>query len=139
MTRTLVAVVLIVLLAPAQALAEDADLQRTISDLSSQTSDKEKMDALGATKVELSQIRGWLNDATNAVKEEAEKKCRRLFELVRAQLKLVDELITLSKIDDEARRLEQAIAGAQKKHQAAKNQLDDKVAKLRALKMKEKE
>jgi chromosome segregation ATPase len=131
---TVFALVLALMAAPAQA--EDADLQQTLSDLTSQTADKEKMDTLGATRVELSQTRGWLDAATNAIKEEAEEKCRRFFDLVRAQLKLLDELIALSKLEEEANQLDQAIAAAQQNFQAAKSQLEDKQAQIRALKIK---
>jgi len=131
---TVFALVLALMAAPAQA--EDADLQQTLSDLTSQTADKEKMDTLGATRVELSQTRGWLDAATNAIKEEAETKCRRFFDLVRAQLKLLDELIALSKLEEEANQLDQAIAAAQQNYQAAKSQLEDKQAQIRAMKMK---
>lgn len=134
--RTLLAGALVLLLA-SPALAEEDDLQQTVSDLTSQTTDKEKMDTLGATRVELSQIRGWLNDATNAIKEEAKGKTRRLFELVRAQLKLVDELVALSKIDDEASRLQQQISQVKAKLSASKSELEEKKATLRALKMQE--
>lgn len=137
MTRTLAVTVSIRLLPAAMAAAAESDLSQTISDLRSQASDKEKMDALGATRVELSQIRTWLNDATNAVKEEAEERCRRVFELVRAQLKLVDELTALSKIENEAKRLAQAIAKAKHSYQSAKSQLEGKQAELRALKLKD--
>jgi chromosome segregation ATPase len=131
---TLFALVLALMAAPAQA--EDADLQQTLSDLTSQTADKEKMDTLGATRVELSQTRGWLDAATNAIKEEAEEKCRRFFDLVRAQLKLLDELIALSKLEEEANQLDQAIAAAEQNFQAARSQLEEKQAQIRAMKMK---
>jgi hypothetical protein len=131
---TVFALVLALMAAPAQA--EDADLQQTLSDLTSQTADKEKMDTLGATRVELSQTRGWLDAATNAIKEEAEEKCRRFFDLVRAQLKLLDELIALSKLEEEANQLDQAIAAAEQNFRAAKSQLEDKQAQIRALKIK---
>lgn len=134
--RKLIAGAFVLLLAGA-AWAEEGDLKQTVSDLTSQTADKEKMDALGATRVELSQIRGWLNDATNAIKEEAEAKTRRLFELVRAQLKLVDELVALSKLEDEASKIEQQMSAVKQKLSTAKNELDEKKAKLRALKMAE--
>jgi len=135
-TRMLVASASILLLLTTLATAAESDLSQTISDLRAQADDKEKMDALGATRVELSQIRTWLNDATNAVKEEAEEQCRRVFDRVRAQLKLVDELTALSKIEDEAQRLEQSIAKIKQRYQAAKSQLDEKKAELRALKLK---
>jgi len=128
-----------VLLLAGPAFAGEGDLQQTVSDLTSQTADKEKMDDLGATRVELSQVRGWLNDATNAIKEEAEGTTRRLFELVRAQLTLIDELTALSKVEDEASRLLQQISQVKATLSAAKSELDEKKAKLRALKMKESE
>jgi replicative DNA helicase len=134
--RKLIAGAFVLLLA-GPALGEEGDLKQTVSDLTSQTTDKEKMDALGATRVELSQVRGWLNDATNAIKEEAEAKTRRLFELVRAQLKLVDELVALSKLEDEASKLTAQISAVKQKLSTAKNELDEKKAKLRALKMAE--
>ena len=134
--RKLIAVAFVLLMA-GPVVAEDADMQQTVTDLTSQTADKEKMDDLGATRVELSQVRGWLNDATNAIKEEAGAKARRLFELVRSQLKLIDELIALSKIEDEASKLQQQISVAKQKLSGAKNTLNEKQAQLRALKMKE--
>lgn len=136
--RKLVALFFVLLLA-SLARAEESDLKQTVSDLSSQTGDKEKMDTLGATRVALSQIRGWLNDATNAIKEEAEQKTKRLFELVRAQLKLVDELISLSTLKQEADRVEGEIAQLGQKAAAAKGKLEEKQARIRALKMKESE
>ena len=129
----------LVLLLTGPAFAGEGDLQQTVSDLTSQTADKEKMDDLGATRVELSQVRGWLNDATNAIKEEAEGTTRRLFELVRAQLTLIDELTALSKVEDEASRLLQQISQVKATLSAAKSELDEKKAKLRALKLKESE
>jgi len=137
-TRTLAALSLVLLLA-APARAEESDMKHTVLDLTAQASDKEKMDSLGATKVELSQIRGWLNDATNAIKEEAEKKTKRLFELVRAQLVLVQELVSQSKIKDEADKLEQEVSQVRQKAAAAKHTLEEKQAQVRALKMKDAE
>jgi len=141
-TRTLLilptALVLVVLIRVPDARAEDADLQQTVTDLKGQTNDKERMDSLGASRVELSQIRTWLSDATNAIKEEAEKKSRQIFELIRAQLKLVDEQTSFSKLDDEARKLEQQVTEVKQKAEALRGRLDDKKARLRALKMKDK-
>jgi chromosome segregation ATPase len=124
---------------PAMADEEESgDLKQSVSDLSAQTDDKEKMDTLGATRVEVSQIRNWISDATNSIKEEAERKTRRIFERIRAQLKLVDQLIALSKVEDEASKLEQQVSAVKQKAAAAKSELEEKRAKLRALKMKEK-
>lgn len=136
MIRKLSPLVLVLLLA-APARAEDDDLNRTVTDLSGQAGDKEKMDALGAAKVELSQMRGWLDNAVNAIKEDAKKKARRMFELVRAQLKLVDGLISLSKAKDELSRLERERGQLRQALGKAKSQLEEKRAQLRALKITE--
>jgi len=121
----------------ATALAEDDDLNRTVSDLSGQAGDKEKMDALGAAKIEISQMRGWLDAAVNAIKEDTKQKARRMFELVRAQLTLVDGLVSLSKAKDELNRLEQESSRARQALGKAKNKLEEKRAELRALKINE--
>ena len=126
-----------VLLLSTPARAEDDDLNRTVSDLSGQAGDKEKMDAKGAAKVEISQMRGWLDAALNAIKEDAKKKARRMFELVRAQLKLVDGLITLSRAKNELAALEQERTQLRQAVGKAKSQLEDKRAQLRALKITE--
>jgi len=139
--RKLLAMVGLTLLSSLPAMAdeeESGDLKQSVSDLSAQTDDKEKMDTLGATRVEVSQIRNWISDATNSIKEEAERKTRRIFERIRAQLKLVDQLIALSKVEDEASKLEQQVSAVKQKAAAAKSELEEKRAKLRALKMKEK-
>jgi hypothetical protein len=140
--RKLLALAGLTLLLSLPAMADEeettGDLTQSVSDLSSQTDDKEKMDALGATRVEVSQIRSWISDATNSIKEEAERKTRRIFERIRAQLKLVDQLIALSKLEDEASKLEQQVSETKQKAAAAKSELEEKKAKLRALKMREK-
>lgn len=123
------------LLFAGSARADVADLKQTLSDLRSQAGDKEKMDTLGATKVELSQISGWLDDATNAVKLEADKKARRFFTLVRAQLKLVDQLVALATLQKEAKKVASEISGLKAQMASAKNQLEDKRIQLKALKM----
>lgn len=119
------------------ALAEDDDLNRTVTDLSGQAADKEKMDTQGAAKVEVSQMRGWLDAALNAIKEDAKKKARRMFELVRAQLKLVDGLITLSRAKQELAALERERGQLRQAASKAKSQLEEKRAQLRALKITE--
>jgi hypothetical protein len=119
------------------ALAEDDDLNRTVSDLSGQAGDKEKMDSLGAAKIEISQMRGWLDAAVNAIKEDTKQKARRMFELVRAQLTLVDGLVSLSKAKDELGRLEQESSRARQALGKAKSKLEEKRAELRALKINE--
>jgi hypothetical protein len=138
-TRTLVNITMAtaLLVVTASAQAEDADLKQTVSDLTSQTDDKERMDVLGSSKVEVSQLRTWLGDATNAIKEEAEKKCRQIFERIRSQLKLVDEQTAHAKLDDEARKLEQQIAEIKTTSETLSRKVQDKKAKLRALKMKD--
>lgn len=123
------------LLCAGTAHADVADLKQSLSDLRSQADDKEKMDTLGATKVELSQVSGWLDDATNAIKLEAEKKARRFFTLVRAQLKLVDQLVVLAKLQQEAKKLEADISGLKEQKASAKSQLEDKRVQLKALQM----
>jgi len=124
------------LAAPAWA-EEPADLEQTITDLSSQTGDKERIDRLGATKVEVNQIRTWLTTATNSVKENAAKVARRFFDLIRAQMKLVDQLISLSQIDNEAVRLEREVAKTKQRIATMTGQLEEKRVQLRALKMRE--
>lgn len=117
------------------ALADKGELQQSISDLSSQTSDKQRLDTLGAARVELSQVRTWLTEAENAVKEDQEDLARRALERVRAQLTLVQELTALSQRERETQRLEQALANARRGLQSAKKKLDEKHVELRALKL----
>jgi chromosome segregation ATPase len=124
------------LAAPAWA-EEPADLAQTITDLNSQAGDKERIDAQGATKVELSQIRGWLTGATNSIKENASKVARKLFDLVRAQMKLVDQLISLSQADAEAARVEREVAKTKQRISTMTTQLEEKRIQLRALKLRE--
>ena len=134
------AVVLVVLAATVPAaLAEDADLKQTIADLTAQSRDKERLDARGAVKIELNQIRTWISEAQNAIDEKKEKLCREIFDRVRAQLRLVDELVALSQLEAEARRLEQGLASARNGAAAAKRKLEDRQAQLRALKITNKE
>lgn len=130
--------VLLAVLAPA-ALAEDADLKQTIADLTAQARDKERLDTRGAVKIELNQMRTWISEAQNAVDEKKEKLCRQIFDRVRAQLKLVDELVALSQVEAEAKRLDQGLASARKAAEAAKRKLEDRQAQLRALKITNKE
>jgi chromosome segregation ATPase len=117
------------------ARAGDADLKQAIADLSAQAKDKARMDTLGASKVELSHIGTWLDEASNAVKEEAEEKCRKALDRVRAQIALVDQQVALSQLEAKAKRLDAALADANKALSAAKRELEDKQAKMRAMKM----
>ncbi len=118
------------------ARAEDDDLNRTVTDLSGQAGAKEK-DSRGAAKVEISQMRGWLDAALNAIKEDSKKKARRMFELVRSQLKLVDSLIALARAKDELSRLERERTQLKQALGKERSQLDEKRAQLRALKINE--
>ena len=93
---TMVATMMMVRAGP--ALADAADLQQAISDLGSQASDKERIDAENAARIELNEVRTWLQDATNKLKEEEEEWCRLVLERVRAQLRMVDQLISLSSL-----------------------------------------
>jgi hypothetical protein len=137
-SRLVLLAAMVLLAAPAWA-EEPADLEQTITDLSSQTGDKERIDKMGATKVELSQIRGWLTNAANAVKENAAKAARRFFDLVRAQMKLVDQLISVSQVDSEAARLERDVAKTKERIAKMTAQLEEKRVQLRALKLRERE
>ena len=137
MTVRLILLGLVGLLAAPAWAEEPADLEQTITDLSSQTGDKERIDRLGATKVEVNQIRTWLTNATNSVKENAAKVARRFFDLIRAQMKLVDQLISLSQIDNEAVRLEREVAKTKQRIATMTGQLEEKRVQLRALKMRE--
>ena len=137
MTVRLILLGLVGLLAAPAWAEEPADLEQTITDLSSQTGDKERIDRLGATKVEVNQIRTWLTTATNSVKENAAKVARRFFDLIRAQMKLVDQLISLSQIDNEAVRLEREVAKTKQRIATMTGQLEEKRVQLRALKMRE--
>jgi len=92
------------LAAPAWA-EEPADLEQTITDLSSQTGDKERIDRLGATKVEVNQIRTWLTTARLGEGERGQGGAPLLRPDPGAD-ELVDQLISLSQIDNEAVRLE---------------------------------
>lgn len=120
---------------PGSARADSADLKQAIADLSSQAKDKTRMDTLGASKVELSQIGTWLDEASNAVKEDEEQKCRKALDRSRAQLALIDQQIALSQLEAQAKQAESALAEAQREVAKAKRELDDKTAKARALKM----
>ncbi len=139
MTLRLVLVGMVLALAAPVRAEEPADLEQTITDLNSQAGDKERIDKEGATRVELSQIRGWLTNATNSIKENAVKVARRFFDLVRAQMKLVDQLITLSHIDGEATRLERDVARTKQSISSMSLQLEEKRIQLRALKLRERE
>ena len=136
--RPILMAVALLLAAPARA-EEPADLEHTIADLNSQAGDKERIDKEGATKVELSQIRGWLTNATNSIKENAVKVARRFFDLIRSQMKLVDQLISLSQIDGEAARLERDVAKTKQNISSMTLQLEEKRIQLRALKLRESE
>jgi hypothetical protein len=136
-TLRLIPLAMMMLLAAPAWAEEPADLDQTITDLNSQAGDKERIDSRGATKVELSQIRGWLTNATNSVKENAAKVARRFFDLVRAQMKLVDQLISLSQVDAEAARLERDVAKTKERIATMTTQLEEKRVQLRALKMRE--
>ena len=118
----------------APALADEGDLKQTHSDLSAQTEDKQRLDTLGAVKVELAQTRSWLAEAANAIKEEKAKVTRKLFERVRAQLKMMDQRIALSQVQAELRKLEQALAGARQGLANARKQLEDKRVQLKVMK-----
>jgi hypothetical protein len=136
-TLRLVLLAMVTLLTVPARAEEPADLEQTITDLNSQTGDKERIDTQGATRVELSQIRGWLTNATNAVKENAAKVARRFFDLVRAQMKLVDQLIALAQVDAEATRLEREAAKTKERITTMTTQLEEKRVQLRALKLRE--
>jgi hypothetical protein len=136
-TLRLVLLAMVVLVAVPAWADEPADLDQTITDLNSQTGDKERIDKEGATKVELSQIRGWLTNATNAVKEHAAKAARRFFDLVRAQMKLVDQLIGVAQMDAEAARLEREVIKTKERIARMTSQLEEKRIQLRALKLRE--
>ena len=137
MTLRLVLLGLVGLTAAPAWAEEPADLAQTITDLGSQTGDKERIDTQSATKVEISQIRGWLTNAANSVKENTAKVARRFFDLIRAQMKLVDQLISLSQIESEAARLEREVAKTKQRIGTMTGQLEEKRVQLRALKMRE--
>ncbi|MBI5478941.1 MAG: hypothetical protein HY906_08805 [Deltaproteobacteria bacterium] len=137
MTLRLVLMAMVMFLAAPAWAEEPADLEQTITDLNSQAGDKERIDTQGATKVELSQIRGWLTNATNSVKENAAKVARKFFDLVRVQMKLVDQLISLSQIDAEVARLERDVAKTKERIATMTTQLEEKRVQLRALKLRE--
>lgn len=120
--------------ASSPALADEGDLQQTLSDLSAQVDDKQRLDTEGAVKVELSQARSWLNDATNAVKEKKTKLARKIFDRIRAQLKMMDQRIALSQVQAELRKLEQALQNARKGLAAARKELENKRVQLKVMK-----
>jgi len=121
---------------PAHA-SEARDLEQTIQDLHSLADAKEKLDRHGAARVELAEIRTWLRAATNAVKEEAEKAARRHLDLVRAQVRLIDRIISLSKLEHEAKRLDHEIESTKKRIEGLTAELEEKRVKLRAMKLRE--
>jgi hypothetical protein len=120
---------------PGPARGDATDLKQTIADLSSQAKDKTRMDTLGVAKIELSQVRTWLDDASNAVKEDEEEKCRKALDRIRAQIELVDQLVVLSQLEAQAKRVAAALAKAEKALSEAQRELEDKRAKVRALRM----
>ena len=121
------------------AWAGSSDLAQSISDLDSQTNDKERMDTHAAARVQLSEIRTWLGEARNAVKEEEEETCRRIFDRVRLQLKLVDRVIELSSLRAQLDKANGMLQAAKAKLEQTQTTLAKKKATLRALKMKEKQ
>jgi hypothetical protein len=124
-----------VLALAAPALADESDLKQTQSDLTAQTEDKQRLDTQGAVKVELAQTRGWLGESANAVKEDKGKLARKLFDRVRAQLKMMDQRIALSQLQLELRKLEQGLQNAKNGLAKARKHLEDKRVQLKALKM----
>jgi multidrug resistance efflux pump len=136
-TRTALVIAIVALLGAlvGDARGDAADLKQANADLSSQAKDKTRMDTLGAAKIELSQIGTWLDEASNAVKEDDEEKCRKALDRIRAQLALVDQQVALSQLEGRAKQLDAAVAEARKAGAAAKRELEDKQAKLRAIKI----
>jgi hypothetical protein len=135
MRKTALFTLVVVLLLPAAANAGDDDLKQTIADLTGQTRDKERMDTLGAVKIEISDARTWLAAASNAVKESDEDKCRQLLTRIRLQLVLIDQLVGLSQIKARAEKLTKEIRDVHASVRSAKTELEQKQAKVRALKM----
>ena len=119
----------------APALADESDLKQTQSDLTAQADDKQRLDTQGTVKVELAQTRSWLGEAANAVKEDKAKLARKLFDRVRAQLKMMDQRIALAQLQLEQRRLEQGLQNARNGLAGAKKKLEDRRVQLKALKM----
>ncbi len=131
-------VVGVALLLASTARAEDGDLEQTIADLNGQASDKERIDQQGVARVEISQVRGWLTDATNSVRQKTPKKARRFFDLVRSQMKLIDQLVKVAAVENEAARLEREVGAVGKQNANLRRELDEKRVKVRALRMIEK-
>jgi hypothetical protein len=116
------------------AFAEQGDLSQAIADLGAQARDKARLDTLGAVTIELNEINTWLREATNAVKEEQEPRCRRSLNRVRAQLSLVDQLIALSQLRAQQQRADKQLVRAGRKAAKAKQDLEERRANLKAMK-----
>ncbi|MGB0678664.1 MAG: hypothetical protein ACPGUV_03275 [Polyangiales bacterium] len=127
---------LLLVVAPSLAAADAADLTQTIHDLQSQTGDKRKLDKAGVASIELSQIDAWLQAAANAAQEGKANQARLYFDRTRAQLTLIDALIELSKVEQQAQKTKQEIQNLKQANARAKARLDETNAKIRAMQMK---
>jgi len=132
--RMVLLVVVALALPVTTAFAEEGDLSQAIADLGAQARDKERLDTLRAVTIELNEISNWLRDATNAVKEEQEARCRRSLARVRAQLSLVDQLIALSQLKAQVQQADERLGRAKRKAAKANKDLEERRANLKAMK-----
>ena len=130
----LAALLLTVLVSSAVAVADETDLNQTVSDLTSQVNDKRRLDRRQAASVEISQCKSWLADAANAIKEERVEQSRRLFVQVRVQLQLIDQLIALAELRHQEQRLNERLDAARQRVARAQRRLKAKEARLARLK-----
>lgn len=122
-----------VVLSSTVSAADVADVKQTISDLRSQLADKQRFDKRGAARLELSQIGAWLDQAANALKEEATDRARRVIQRVRAQFKLVDQLVARSELQAKKASLGKKLAQLRRDVEKKRELLANKRAKIEAL------
>lgn len=115
------------------ATAGEADLLQMTADLGAQADDKERMDPLGGAQAEINQIRVWLSEANTAIKDGRESQARRIIDRARAQLKLVDQVVVLSKINAEIKKMKKAMKLAREAAQRTRTKLKSIQARAQKL------
>lgn len=136
MRAFVVPVLLLSMLAPRLASADATDLLQTIRDLRAQARDKARLDSAGAARIELNEVDGWLGDATNAAQEDKEELARRIFDRVRTQLALVDQLVELARLERKVSASRDRLEALRDANGDAKRRLADANARIRAHKIK---